>query len=381
MTQLAQRAQHPDTWFYPPELKNDLRNTGLPQETADETLACAWEYVRCIVPEFTDWDRYLALVRIIAVATLAEVHGSLVDVTAGDQLLGYDLGELLETLFSGTPGHRDMARECRANLLISAEKSSARHGSELFRRYAHAVVRSPHDWIRIRDCDALARFTIAGALACNGLRDAWFSEDEFHILAGLGDTLYDAVAYYKHRAEGETNNTFAYAGAELRDDCFRRFREVLWALDATTARDPRFRVAVNFLRPFGGPIHMMMRRYRFTDDGLTIGLPETEDVVRQTRQNYKLWHRNDAQDSGTTQGPRYADVIAQEEKILFPGLRTMLENSGTPPCGRCRYRESYGAETSGEFGGVELCDACRGEWRTYLTDFPTRAAQILLLPS
>ncbi|MEW2581624.1 hypothetical protein [Streptomyces syringium] len=376
--QPTERARPRDTWFYPAKLNDDLLDSGLSHEMADEALACAWEYVRCIVPEFTNWDRYLALVRIIALATVAEVRGSLVDVSADDHLLGYDLDELLDTLFAGTPGHHDMARECRANLLISAEKSSDRRGSELFRRYANAVAWSPHHWIRLRDCDALARFTIAGALACNNMCDAWFSEEEWHILAGLGDTLYDAVAYYKHRAEGETNNTFAYAGPELRSDCFRRYREVLWALDTTAARDPKLRVAVNFVRPFGGPIQMMMRRYRFTDDGLTIGLPETDHVVHQTRQNYKLWFRSDARDS-TSEGPRYPDVIAQQEKLLFPGLGDMLEHSGTPHCGRCRYRRSYGAKALGEFGGVELCNPCRDEWRAYLTDFPNRAAGVFRL--
>ncbi|MEU9451196.1 hypothetical protein [Streptomyces sp. NPDC048277] len=56
----------------------------------------------------------------------------------------------------------------------------------------------------------------------------------------------------------------------------------------------------------------------------------------------------------------------------------MLENSGTPHCGRCRYRDSYDAETSGEFGGVELCDDCRHEWQVHLGDFPGLAAKVLL---
>jgi hypothetical protein len=33
---------------------------------------------------------------------------------------------------------------------------------------------------------------------------------------------------------------------------------------------------------------MLMRRYRFVEDALTISKPEDEHVVDQTRQNYKL---------------------------------------------------------------------------------------------
>lgn len=61
----------------------------------------------------------------------------------------------------------------------------------------------------MRDADALARFTIAAALACNDLDDVWLSEDQFELLTEIGDTCYDAVAFYKHRSEGETNSTFA----------------------------------------------------------------------------------------------------------------------------------------------------------------------------
>lgn len=170
----------------------------------------------------------------------------------------------------------------------------------------------------------------------------------------------------------------AYVGPDLRNDCYRHCREVLWALDAAWARSPAHRCTVNFLRYFGGPIHMMMRRYRFTEDRLTVGMPETEHVVQQTRQNFKLWYRSDAHDS-SRRGPRYADVIAQEEKLLFPGLLDTLASSGTSHCNHCRYRHSYGAEASGEFGGVQLCDHCRDGWRTYLTDFPNRAAEVFRL--
>lgn len=370
-----------DMWFYPSNIADDLEGIDLPDEVVAETLACAWEYTRCVIPQFTNWDRYIAFTRIIVIGILAEFRGALVDVVSGDNLLGYDLDELLDTVFVGTPGHEEMAREYRAFLLVTADKSSDRRDSELFRRYVNALAQSPKNWFRMRDCDALARFTIAAAMACNDVDDTWFGEEEFQILTELGDTLYDAVAYYKHRAEGETNSTFAYVGHDLRNHCYRKCREVLWALDVAWARAPGHRSALNFLRYFGGPIHMMMRRYRFTEEDLTIGKPETEHVVTQTRQNFKLWNRVDAVGKRISDS-RYAALIARSDKLMFPGLAEMLENSVGGHCDRCRYRLSYGAEASGRFGGVELCSRCRKEWRNYVRTFPSRASEVfpILLP-
>ncbi|MGW1373143.1 hypothetical protein ACWD6P_02545 [Streptomyces sp. NPDC002446] len=365
-----------DSWFYPSVLDSDLQGTDLPEEIRAETRACAWEYIRCVVPEFTNWNRYVALTRIIIIGIVAEFHGGMVDIINGRQPLGYDLDELLDTLFEGTPANESMAREYRTFLVITAEKASENRNSELFRRYVNALAQSPRDWFRLRDCDALARFTMAAALTCNDLDDEWFSEEEFHILTELGDTLYDAVAYYKHRAEGETNSTFAYVGGDLRSECYRRCREVLWALDAAWAPSRARRHAVNFLRYFGGPIHMMMRRYRFTEEDLTIGRAETERVVRQTRGNFKLWYRVDANDTSLPEH-HLDEVASQQDRLFFPGFLTMLENAQSPRCPRCRYRTFYGAEASGRFGGVELCRECREEWRNYLMTFPDRAAQVL----
>ena len=39
----------------------------------------------------------------------------------------------------------------------------------------------------------------------------------------------------------------------------------------------------------GGPIHQVMRRYRFVEDGLIVGRPETADVVTQALHNAELW--------------------------------------------------------------------------------------------
>jgi hypothetical protein len=239
----------------------------------------------------------------------------------------------------------------------------------------NALACSPKSWFRLRDCDALVRFTIAAALACNDFDDVWFTEDEFQILSEVGDTLYDAVAFYKHRAEGETNSTFAYVDHELRHEAYRRCRELLWDLDVAWAQSPAHRCVLNFLRPFGGPIHMMMRRYRFVEDGLVIGKSETEDVIEQTRRHYKLWNRVDTTQRYNAQSARYADAIAQSERLMFSGLADMLQSSDKQ-CNHCRYRLSYGAEVSGRFGGVELCDSCRRDWGHYLESLTQRAAEV-----
>lgn len=37
--------------------------------------------------------------------------------------------------------------------------------------------------------------------------------------------------------------------------------------------------------------HMSMRRYRFVNDGLVLGIPETHAVVDDARASVKLWYR------------------------------------------------------------------------------------------
>jgi hypothetical protein len=72
-----------DRWFYPDEIAGDLRDAGLPDAVVAETLACAWEYTRCVIPQFTNWERYVAFTRIIVIGIVAEFRGALVDVTTG----------------------------------------------------------------------------------------------------------------------------------------------------------------------------------------------------------------------------------------------------------------------------------------------------------
>jgi len=117
----------PDAWFYPNIIANDLKGIDLPSEVIAETLACSWEYTRCVIPQFTNWNRYIAFTRIIIIGIIAEFHGALIDVAAGDHILGYDLNELFDILFEGTPGREAMAREYRTFLLITADKCSDRY--------------------------------------------------------------------------------------------------------------------------------------------------------------------------------------------------------------------------------------------------------------
>ncbi|KAK3314879.1 hypothetical protein B0H66DRAFT_627644 [Apodospora peruviana] len=367
------RSSRVDTWIYPKEVENDLQGIpGLSEDAIRETLAASWEYTRCVIPAYTNWDRYLAFYRVIIIGIVAEFNGSLINVSSSDHILGYDMGELYDTLFGELPGSArdEMARDYRTFLLTTAEKTSNRRDSELFRRFVNALAVSPKTWFRIRDADALSRFTLVAALTCNDFTTIWFSEDQFQILAEIAGTLYDAVAFFKHRAEGETNNTYAYVDPSLREDAYRRAREVLWALDVAWARSRGHLHAINFIRLVGGPVHMMMRRYRFIEDGLVIGKPETDDVVDLARDHYKLWNRVDSLGS-------YLDAIRQKDRLLYDGLADLLQEAGAGKerCGECRYKMSYGAERSGQFGGVELCEECRKGWGVYIASLPQRAAE------
>lgn len=301
------------------------------------------------------------------------------DVTKGDSVLNYSLDGILSDMFEGTPGHSEMAREYKTFLLVSGDKSSNRRNSELFRRYVNCLAHSPQRYFRMRDADALCRFTIAVALACQDQDDVWFTDAQFDFLAELGDTMYDAVSFFKHRSEGETNSTFAYMPSDLRVAAYRQCREVLWALDAAWANRPGMACVTSFLRYFGGPLHLMMRRYRYVEEGLTMGREEDLGIVNQTRQHHKLWNRIDANDRRRADGEdleRYALVIANEDRLLFPGCADWLVTGGDGHCKTCQYRCSYGAETIHDFGGVKLCESCRPQWREHLLSFPERAAKV-----
>jgi hypothetical protein len=327
-----------------------------------------------VIPQYTNWPRYVAFMRIIIIGIITEFRGELVDISAGDEVLGYSVDQVLAQLFRGTVGHADMAREYKTFLLITGDKTSTRRSGMLFQHYIAALGSSPQTWFRLRDCDALARFTIAAALACNDLDNVWYTEAQFDILCEVGDTMYDAIAFYKHRAEGETNSTFAYLPESTRVDGFRLARELLWALDTAYAHRPEHQVVMNFVRFFGGPIHMLMRRYRFVEEQLTVGHPDDRAVVEQTRRNFKLWNRIDDDDDDdraadrAADPARYAALLAREHDLMFPGLADALRRGVA--CAACVARTRASTRT---FGGVQLCAACRMQWRAFHETLPLRA--------
>jgi hypothetical protein len=98
----------------------------------------------------------------------------------------------------------------------------------------------------------------------------------------------------------------------------------------------------------GGPLY---DRIRETGGNGLVSCPHS-DHRRQRRLVQPSFHPD--------RMPGYAEVMARQV--------------------HCRHRPSYGAEATGQFGGVELCVSCRNEWRTYLTTFPVRAAEVLRLP-
>jgi len=93
-----------ERWYYPLDIADDLKDDDLPPRVNEEVLACAWEYTRCFVPEYTNWARYVAFMRIIVIGTIAEFRGSLMDAANDDNTVGYKLTEVLKTLCGGTAG-------------------------------------------------------------------------------------------------------------------------------------------------------------------------------------------------------------------------------------------------------------------------------------
>ncbi|KAH6634768.1 hypothetical protein B0J18DRAFT_486943 [Chaetomium sp. MPI-SDFR-AT-0129] len=370
------KQRHQDTWFFPKEFSNDLINIpGLSPRMREEVLNTAWEYSRVVIPQYTNWTRFCCYVRLSAIGIISEYNGELTDITATNKILGYDVDELLDTMLMNRPGAEESKREYRTYLVITSAKSSGRRDDELFRRYVNHLVHSPRTWFRARDGDALIRFGLAAALSSNDIDDVWFDEAQLQVLSEICVTLYDAVAFFKHRSEGEIHNTFAYLDPKLRVEAYGRAREVLWSIDSAWGKSPRHLVALNHVRFFGGPMHMTMRRYRYVENGMELGRPETEEVVKDAREYYKLWYRVDARETFDEQQARFASVISRESYLLYPGLAELLQEDVKRECDKCEYRRNYGASTMNEFGGVKLCDACKDEWRQYSETLPQRAAE------
>ncbi|KAK4163880.1 hypothetical protein QBC43DRAFT_353974 [Cladorrhinum sp. PSN259] len=222
--------------LFPPEFEMDpADHPNLPKDIVNKAMNASWESVRTLAPHYTHWDRYAAFTCLIFISFIADYDGSHVDLVSSDVVLGYDIGKLLDTLFGQTAYHDSMSREYRAGVLFMAEKSNIkrRTSSPLFRRYINSISRPPGAWYyRARGCDMILLFIMYGALASAGYdHDISFSQQELDIICEIGIHLYDAVAFYKHRAEGETHNVFAYLDPVHRQETYRRAREVLWALE------------------------------------------------------------------------------------------------------------------------------------------------------
>lgn len=172
---LGQKPQ--DIYYYPPEIASDLKGVPLPDEIKAECFACAWEYTRCVIPQYTNWNRYVAFMRTVIIGIIAEFKGHMVDVAAGDEILGFNLQEVLDGLFEGTVSRELMCREYRNFLLMTSEKASEKRSGELFRRYVNSLASSPRGWFRMRVSHRAIRLSTAGrrkmlTLLLSGLRCA-----------------------------------------------------------------------------------------------------------------------------------------------------------------------------------------------------------------
>lgn len=135
-------------------------------------------------------------------------------------------------------------------------------------------------------------------------------------------------------------------------------------------------VVTNFLRMFGGPIHMTMRRYRFVEEGLTLGKRETEHVIDQTRKSHKLWNRVEEQQAASIEDDEslnhYRHVLRNKYQLFFAGLAEMLEKKVEKPCAECYYRDTYRTTEAYTFRGTPLCKQCQEKWRVYIWDLHAR---------
>lgn len=274
-----------------------------------------------------------------------------------------------------------MSREYRSCILFTSEKSNPHRKTNLFRTYTKALSYSPAQYVRMRDNDALARFAILSALVCNNYTAPVLTDAELALLAGISCILYDSVAYFKHSAEAETNTTFAYAPADTRVAAFRQYRDVLWALDATWARSDKARtLAVNFVRLGGGPIHVMMDRYRFVEEGLSMGkgVDDVETRIEDARDKIKLWNRVELRESSVKKDGGLCEMLKEKRgDLMFDGLEEYLRREQDEYCSRCCYQNLNMAGSSTQrFSGVELCRDCKDEWRSYLETLHIRAGRV-----
>lgn len=124
------RSQGKEIRFYPKEIEHDL--DGIPylsENFIHEALATSWEYARCVIPSYTNWDRYVAFMRTVTIGIIAETDSTLVNVLAEDfRCGGHVVDEILNTLFEGTPAEdAEIARDYWTFLITTAEKTGDRY--------------------------------------------------------------------------------------------------------------------------------------------------------------------------------------------------------------------------------------------------------------
>ena len=85
--------------YYPDEIRNDLDAVNLPQSIKNQVLTCAYQYTRCVIPNYCNGRRYFAFMRAVIIATIAEFRGELIDITKGDHVLGHSVEILMGDLF------------------------------------------------------------------------------------------------------------------------------------------------------------------------------------------------------------------------------------------------------------------------------------------
>ena len=120
-----------------------------------------------------------------------------------------------------------------------------------------------------------------------------------------------------------------------------------------------------------------MRRYRFVEEGLTIGKPENSTVVKQVRQHVKLWNRVGSQNSTSDRDvERYNDMLARKDELMFEGLSEFLDENNQITCRDCLQKTESREKTMYAFGGVQLCGKCRDGWGKYVSAFPERFASV-----
>ena len=117
---------------------------------------------------------------------------------------------------------------------------------------------------------------------------------------------------------------------------------------------------------------MTTRRYRFVEDGLMIGRPETEEVVDLTRKSVKLWNRVEDVVPQPVGVERYADVVARSGELFLPEFCDLLQKSDGKHCARCSHVGSDSLKTIRQFGGVRLCDECKRMWKSHMRSLTKR---------